>query len=627
MLKQYKRKLVLENIIKGSLWGLALGLVVSAILVMSFLLAKLTTWPYITIEVCGGVLAMLVTAVVYCVVRNPKEGDVAKRIDFTYDLKEKCATMVEFQGKSSFLIDRQREDAKVEVKKQNPKKMTVKLAVWTLPAIVLGASLLTTSLFTNQIKEGFNTIVNPGNNGKDFNDRTEDIIKDIEDFISKSDASEEFKQELFAILEKLQADLENDTDIASRTEKVKDAQGQVDDALNRVNVKEEIGLALQTHGDTFFIKVGIGMFNGDTGISDNQIITDGFHWLEDNTEIKKSATNKDKDGYLTMYPDGNEYLKPYSLSDIRSDGAKLGSYLDTWAAHIDDSLKASKVESTDEIYGIFNILSTKLKAYSPEAKACGSSNGAKITTLKQGIYTAFEQALSDLITDVQIENSNTALAEEVKKKMEDLIDPTQNGGGGSGDPSDGKPGDNKGDQDGNQGNKGDQGNDGDSGSNGDSGDQDGDQGNQGNQGEQGNQGNQGNNQGNKGDGQNGSQSNGQGQGSGGQQGEGKGEGKGDGAGGGEGNTNYRGNDKVYTGDEGSKSYGEVIKDYQGQAANDAKDSGDSDVDSSVSDYFKYLYGGDNSGDNSGSGSGNNSGTGTGTGDNSGTGDNAGQGGN
>lgn len=600
MLKQYKRKLVLENIIKGSLWGLALGLVVSAILVMSFLLAKLTTWPYITIEVCGGVLAMLVTAVIYCVVKNPKEGDVAKRIDSTYDLKEKCATMVEFQGKSSFLIDKQREDAKVEVKKQNPKKMTVKLAVWTLPAIVLGASLLTTSLFTNQIKEGFNTIVNPGNNGKDFNDRTDGIIKDIEDYISKSDASEEFKQELFAILEKLQADLENDTDIASRTEKVKDAQGQVDDALNRVNVKEEIGLALQTHGDTFFIKVGIGMFNGDTGISDNQIITDGFHWLEDNTEIKKSATNKDKDGYLTMYPDGNEYLKPYSLSDIRSDGAKLGSYLDTWAAHIDDSLKASKVESTDEIYGIFNILSTKLKAYSPEAKACGSSNGAKITTLKQGIYTAFEQALSDLITDVQIENSNTALAEEVKKKMEELIDPTQNGGGGNGGSSDGKPGD--------------------------SGDQDGNQGNQGNQGEQGNQGNQGNNQGNKGDGQNGSQSNGQGQGSGGQQGEGKGEGKGDGAGGGEGNTNYRGNDKVYTGDEGSKSYGEVIKDYQGQAANDAKDSGDSDVDSSVSDYFKYLYGGDNSGDNSGSGSGNNSGTGTGTGDNSGTGDNAGQGG-
>lgn len=601
MLKQYKRKLVLENIIKGSLWGLALGLAVSSILVMSFLLAKLTTWPYITIEVCGGVLAMLVTAVIYCVVKNPKEGDVAKRIDSTYDLKEKCATMVEFQGKSSFLIDKQREDAKVEVKKQNPKKMTVKLAVWTLPAIVLGASLLTTSLFTNQIKEGFNTIVNPGNNGKDFNDRTDDIIKDIEDYISKSDASEEFKQELFAILEKLQADLENDTDIASRTEKVRDAQGQVDDALNRVNVKEEIGLALQTHGDTFFIKVGIGMFNGDTGISDNQIITDGFHWLEDNTEIKKSATNKDKDGYLTMYPDGNEYLKPYSLSDIRSDGAKLGSYLDTWAAHIDDSLKASKVESTDEIYGIFNILSTKLKAYSPEAKACGSSNGAKITTLKQGIYTAFEQALSDLITDVQIENSNTALAEEVKKKMEDLIDPTQNGGGGNGGSSDGKPGD--------------------------SGDQDGNQGNQGNQGEQGNQGNQGNNQGNKGDGQNGSQSNGQGQGSGGQQGEGKGEGKGDGAGGGEGNTNYRGNDKVYTGDEGSKSYGEVIKDYQGQAANDAKDSGDSDVDSSVSDYFKYLYGGDNSGDNSGSGSGNNSGTGTGTGDNSGTGDNAGQGGN
>ena len=601
MLKQYKRKLVLENIIKGSLWGLALGLAVSAILVMSFLLAKLTTWPYITIEVCGGVLAMLVTAVIYCVVKNPKEGDVAKRIDSTYDLKEKCATMVEFQGKSSFLIDKQREDAKVEVKKQNPKKMTVKLAVWTLPAIVLGASLLTTSLFTNQIKEGFNTIVNPGNNGKDFNDRTDDIIKDIEDYISKSDASEEFKQELFAILEKLQADLENDTDIASRTEKVRDAQGQVDDALNRVNVKEEIGLALQTHGDTFFIKVGIGMFNGDTGISDNQIITDGFHWLEDNTEIKKSATNKDKDGYLTMYPDGNEYLKPYSLSDIRSDGAKLGSYLDTWAAHIDDSLKASKVESTDEIYGIFNILSTKLKAYSPETKACGSSNGAKITTLKQGIYTAFEQALSDLITDVQIENSNTALAEEVKKKMEDLIDPTQNGGGGNGGSSDGKPGD--------------------------SGDQDGNQGNQGNQGEQGNQGNQGNNQGNKGDGQNGSQSNGQGQGSGGQQGEGKGEGKGDGAGGGEGNTNYRGNDKVYTGDEGSKSYGEVIKDYQGQAANDAKDSGDSDVDSSVSDYFKYLYGGDNSGDNSGSGSGNNSGTGTGTGNNSGTGDNAGQGGN
>ena len=83
---------------------------------------------------------------------------------------------------------------------------------------------------------------------------------------------------------------------------------------------------------------------------------------------------------------------------------------------------------------------------------------------------------------------------------------------------------------------------------------------------------------------------GSGTGSGGQDGEGQGQGQGEGASGGGGETEYGSNDKVYTGENGETSYGEVIGDYQNDASDDAKNTGDDDLEGAIGDYFDELYG-------------------------------------
>lgn len=74
---------------------------------------------------------------------------------------------------------------------------------------------------------------------------------------------------------------------------------------------------------------------------------------------------------------------------------------------------------------------------------------------------------------------------------------------------------------------------------------------------------------------------------------------GSGAGQGSGETNYRGDDHVYTEKEGDVEYKDVIDRYYQEANDDYKNSGanDDDFEDELYDYFQYLYGNDIDDDN------------------------------
>ena len=174
---------------------------------------------------------------------------------------------------------------------------------------------------------------------------------------------------------------------------------------------------------------------------------------------------------------------------------------------------------------------------------------------------AIADAIEKLKTDITLEKANDQLAEDVKKLMDQLVDPNNYT-----DSDEGMEG-GQGDQDGEEGDVGDKG------------DQETDAG-EGDEG--GAEGGEGNGDGNKGEGS--------GTGSGGQEGEGNGQGQGEGASGGGGETEYGSNDKVYTGEKGETEYGDVIGDYQNDASDDAKNTGDDDLEGAIGDYFDELYG-------------------------------------
>lgn len=536
MLKEFHKRIAKEKTLKGLLYGLGTGLLAAGISICAFQLAKLTTWPFYLIGGAIGLAVLLLTFLFYFLTHKTDDKEVARRIDQAFHFQEKASTMVAFRDQDSLLIEKQREDAIKNLKEKNPKKLPVHLTLLCLPLPLIGASAFTASFFTTDIVDHL-TVVAPDDN---FDDETDDIIDSIKDYVGKSQASAAFKEKIYEILEQLRADLKGDTSIPSRQAKVNAAKLLVDEALDEVNSKEEIGAALVQQGGVF-ATIGQAVLDADV-----DVMKDAFALLS--AEVDKIVSIN---GLLKTFQGWNTALKQALKSaDVPSGDSNYTTFANLLAQFeaIHDNVEDSQVESS---------MTTKL-----------------ILTSRDQAKKSIEGAVENLSVDLVLESANDKLAEDVKKLMDQLVDPNSDNGdlgpeGGTDEGGNQKP----------DGEEGEVGNEGDQEVNtgeGDEGSADG---------------GEGNGDGNKGDGS--------GTGSGGEEGEGNGQGQGEGASGGSGDTQYGSDDKVYTGEDGQKNYGEVIGDYQGSASEDAKDTGDDDLEGAIGDYLDELYGDSANGKNNG----------------------------
>ena len=532
MLKEFKRRLKLEKLLQGSIYGLSGGLFSAAILIVIFQLLNILEWYIYLVSIGVGLFIYGIILFVYYLFNRVNDKAVANRIDKSFSLREKASTMIEFEGKDSLIINKQREDAKKSIKLRSPRKLVIKVTMASLPLPLIGAGAFTTSIFTQNI---VNMIKAEGVEDN-YDDETDEIIDSIKDYVGKSQASAAFKEKIFQLLEELRAELKGDTDILSRLVKINKAKAKVDEALDEVNSKEEIGEAtakdknsLSTVGET------IGQGNVD--------------------EIESSFDNFNKDIDAIVSTSGLlNVLKEWinDLSNLLSELESLG------------------VPTSDSNYKTFSDLLAKFKAIYDNVEdklaASGSATTALVNQLirdsQEQVKKAIEEAISNLKSDITLEKANDELAENVKRLMDQLADPESDKVDTGGIEEGGQ-----GDDEGPEGDVGDEGNQ----------EITTDEGEEG-----GAEGGQGSSDGNKGDGS--------GTGSGGQEGEGQGQGQGEGASGGGGETEYGSNDKVYTGENGETSYGEVIGDYQNDASDDAKNTGDGDLEGAIGDYFDELYG-------------------------------------
>ena len=523
MLKEFKRRLKLEKLLQGSIYGLSAGLFSAAISIVIFQLLNILEWYIYLVSIGVGLFIYGIILFVYYLFNRVNDKAVANRIDKSFSLREKASTMVEFEGKDSLIINKQREDAKKSIKLRSPRKLVIKVTMASLPLPLIGAGAFTTSIFTQNI---VNMLKAEGVEDN-YDDETDEIIDSIKDYVGKSQASAAFKEKIFQLLEELRIELKGDTDILSRLVKINKAKAKVDEALDEVNSKEEIGEAAAK--------------------DENSLSTIGEIIAQGNVdEIESSFDNFNKDIDAIVSTSGLlNVLKEWinDLSNLLSELESLG------------------VPTSDSNYKTFSDLLAKFKAIYDNVEdklaASGSATTALVNQLirdsQEQVKKAIEEAISNLKSDITLEKA---------RLMDQLVDP-ESDKVDTGDIEEGGQGDDEGPE--------------------------GDVGDEGNQetttdeGEEGGaEGGQGSSDGNKGDGS--------GTGSGGQEGEGQGQGQGEGASGGGGETEYGSNDKVYTGENGETSYGEVIGDYQNNASDDAKNTGDDDLEGAIGDYFDELYG-------------------------------------
>ena len=532
MLKEFKRRLKLEKLLQGSIYGLSAGLFSAAISIVIFQLLNILEWYIYLVSIGVGLFIYGIILFVYYLFNRVNDKAVANRIDKSFSLREKASTMVEFEGKDSLIINKQREDAKKSIKLRSPRKLVIKVTMASLPLPLIGAGAFTTSIFTQNI---VNMLKAEGVEDN-YDDETDEIIDSIKDYVGKSQASAAFKEKIFQLLEELRTELKGDTDILSRLVKINKAKAKVDEALDEVNSKEEIGEAAAKDENSLST---IGEIIGQGNVDEIESSFDNF-----NKDIDAIVSTS---GLLNVL---KEWIN--DLSNLLSELESLG------------------VPTSDSNYKTFSDLLAKFKAIYDNVEdklaASGSATTALVNQLirdsQEQVKKAIEEAISNLKSDITLEKANDELAENVKRLMDQLVDP-ESDKVDTGDIEEGGQGDDEGPE--------------------------GDVGDEGNQetttdeGEEGGaEGGQGSSDGNKGDGS--------GTGSGGQDGEGQGQGQGEGASGGGGETEYGSNDKVYTGENGETSYGEVIGDYQNNASDDAKNTGDDDLEGAIGDYFDELYG-------------------------------------
>ena len=500
MLKEFKRRLKLEKLLQGSIYGLSAGLFSAAISIVIFQLLNILEWYIYLVSIGVGLFIYGIILFVYYLFNRVNDKAVANRIDKSFSLREKASTMVEFEGKDSLIINKQREDAKKSIKLRSPRKLVIKVTMASLPLPLIGAGAFTTSIFTQNI---VNMLKAEGVEDN-YDDETDEIIDSIKDYVGKSQASAAFKEKIFQLLEELRTELKGDTDILSRLVKINKAKAKVDEALDEVNSKEEIGEAAAKDENSLST---IGEIIGQGNVDEIESSFDNF-----NKDIDAIVSTS---GLLNIL---KEWIN--DLSNLLSELESLG------------------VSTSDSNYKTFSDLLAKFKAIYDNVEdklaASGSATTALVNQLirdsQEQVKKAIEEAISNLKSDITLEKANDELAENVKRLMDQLVDPESDKV--------------------------------------DTGDIE--------------EGGQGSSDGNKGDGS--------GTGSGGQDGEGQGQGQGEGASGGGGETEYGSNDKVYTGENGETSYGEVIGDYQNNASDDAKNTGDDDLEGAIGDYFDELYG-------------------------------------
>ena len=532
MLKEFKRRLKLEKLLQGSIYGLSAGLFSAAISIVIFQLLNILEWYIYLVSIGVGLFIYGIILFVYYLFNRVNDKAVANRIDKSFSLREKASTMVEFEGKDSLIINKQREDAKKSIKLRSPRKLVIKVTMASLPLPLIGAGAFTTSIFTQNIVH----MLKAEGLEDNYDDETDEIIDSIKDYVGKSQASAAFKEKIFQLLEELRIELKGDTDILSRLVKINKAKAKVDEALDEVNSKEEIGEAAAKDENSLST---IGEIIGQGNVDEIESSFDNF-----NKDIDAIVSTS---GLLNVL---KEWIN--DLSNLLSELESLG------------------VPTSDSNYKTFSDLLAKFKAIYDNVEdklaASGSATTALVNQLirdsQEQVKKAIEEAISNLKSDITLEKANDELAENVKRLMDQLVDP-ESDKVDTGDIEEGGQGDDEGPE--------------------------GDVGDEGNQetttdeGEEGGaEGGQGSSDGNKGDGS--------GTGSGGQEGEGQGQGQGEGASGGGGETEYGSNDKVYTGENGETSYGEVIGDYQNDASDDAKNTGDDDLEGAIGDYFDELYG-------------------------------------
>lgn len=245
--KRFKRKLLIETLLKSIILGFSLACLSAAVLYH---------FTSLLITIISSLSILIISSLIVFLITKPNDMQVAKRLDNQLGLHEKIQTMIAFKDKNSSMFYLQREDANKDLDSTPTKNLSMKFSFVTFMVAIVAAMCLGGSTVIPEKKPIHDTpIVEVG--GIDYTDK----INQIKDWLNNKDIDEELKAKLEEALQKIQEILDSlqMTD-AQKVEAIDKLLAEIRDELN-INYSKEIGFCLMKFERLY--KFGFSIYNQD----------------------------------------------------------------------------------------------------------------------------------------------------------------------------------------------------------------------------------------------------------------------------------------------------------------------------------------------------------------------------
>ena len=349
----FKRRFYRERILQASCLGASISFIAAAI-------GNRSSHKWWVALICG-ILSFIASAAFLSWRWKPSDKQVARHLDKTLHLQEKVATRVELKDQDGVIINKQRENAaQVLSQCEAPRRRWWQIVITPL---ALSIAFFIASYFMPRFSRGHGDniipptptveVIAPPN----FNEALEDIENKISEYLEDNS--------------------ENRDDVISQ------GKEDIDDLVNKVNSKEEIGDELMKSNDDALKALGEAIKNGDL-----DKITEAFNQLQQ--ELKNLQ------------------------------GQELADKLHQIANEIRKALENSKIPEDDPLRKALNDLADNLDKAADDIEAGDSSSKCTVNSEKDSAKESLKKAEEEVKDAVDQQNKNQEAGEQAKDDLDNL---------------------------------------------------------------------------------------------------------------------------------------------------------------------------------------------------------------
>jgi len=269
---RYHKKLIAEAVIKTLIYCLIAGFTASFITVC---VSRLARFDGAFLALMIGLAFFVFPAIfLYLKKLRPSVKRVAERID-RLGLEERAVTMLELDGESSFMAVKQRENAKLMLKRTPARQLKIKIPFKYAAVLIITAAV---SIYMMSLPPVKPVAANEsaGNSDEELA-IIEQMLADLRETIDNADVNEELKKDLNEMVDRLENSFnENDT-VYDKIMKILETSREIQKRLEEALTQRSIGEALQQYDSTR--ELGEAIENGDAAEVD-----DAFESMRENVQ-------------------------------------------------------------------------------------------------------------------------------------------------------------------------------------------------------------------------------------------------------------------------------------------------------------------------------------------------------